>query len=66
MARHGARRPDRPRIWQITSSGIKNEFPHTLTEWLDRINRCFYAPWSLKFCHFKSVYLPSYENSDLP
>ncbi|MDK8464750.1 alkaline phosphatase D family protein [Marinobacter sp. SS13-12] len=39
-------RPDRPRIWQITSSGIKNEFPHTLMEWLDRINRWLYAPWS--------------------
>jgi hypothetical protein len=39
-------RPDRPRIWQITSSGIKNEFPHTLMAWLDRINRWLYAPWS--------------------
>ncbi|PXX90316.1 hypothetical protein DIT71_12520 [Marinobacter vulgaris] len=39
-------RPDWPRIWQITSSGIKNEFPHTLMEWLDRINRWLYAPWS--------------------
>ncbi len=39
-------RPDRPRIWQITSSGIKNEFPRTLMEWLDRINRWLYAPWS--------------------
>ncbi|MDF0752006.1 alkaline phosphatase family protein [Marinobacter sp. 71-i] len=39
-------RPDRPRIWQITSSGIKNEFPPTLMEWLDRINRWLYAPWS--------------------
>ncbi|MCK7543498.1 alkaline phosphatase family protein [Marinobacter bryozoorum] len=39
-------RPDRPAIWQITSSGIKNEFPHTLLEWLDRINRWLYAPWS--------------------
>jgi len=39
-------RPDRPRIWQITSSGIKNEFPHTLLEWLDRLNRWLYAPWS--------------------
>ncbi|QCF26921.1 alkaline phosphatase D family protein [Hydrocarboniclastica marina] len=40
------RKPDRPRIWQITSSGIKNEFPHSLMEWLDRINRWLYAPWS--------------------
>ncbi len=39
-------RPDRLRIWQITSSGIKNEFPHTLLEWLDRMNRWLYAPWS--------------------
>ncbi|MBQ0834327.1 MULTISPECIES: alkaline phosphatase D family protein [unclassified Marinobacter] len=39
-------RPGQPRIWQITSSGIKNEFPHTLLEWLDRINRWLYAPWS--------------------
>lgn len=39
-------RPDRPRIWQITSSGIKNEFPHLLLEWLDRMNRWLYAPWS--------------------
>ena len=39
-------RPERPRIWQITSSGIKNEFPHTLLEWLDRVNRWLYAPWS--------------------
>lgn len=39
-------RPDRPRIWQITSSGIKNEFPRTLLEWLDRLNRWLYAPWS--------------------
>jgi hypothetical protein len=39
-------RPDRPRIWQITSSGIKNEFPNTLLEGLDRMNRWLYAPWS--------------------
>lgn len=39
-------KPDRPRIWQITSSGIKNEFPRTLLEWLDRLNRWLYAPWS--------------------
>jgi len=35
-----------PRIWQITSSGIKNEFPHGLLEWLDRLNRWLYSPWS--------------------
>ncbi len=35
-----------PRIWQITSSGIKNQFPDTLLEWLDRLNRWLYAPYS--------------------
>ena len=35
-----------PRIWQITSSGIKNEFPPTLLEWFDRINRWLYSPRS--------------------
>lgn len=35
-----------PQIWQITSSGIKNEFPNTLLEWLDRLNRWLFAPWS--------------------
>ncbi|MEP1217107.1 MAG: alkaline phosphatase D family protein [Marinobacter sp.] len=35
-----------PKIWQITSSGIKNEFPGSLLEWLDRLNRWLYAPWS--------------------
>lgn len=35
-----------PRIWQITSSGLKNEFPRTLLKWLDRLNRWLYAPWS--------------------
>jgi hypothetical protein len=39
-------KPDRPRTWQITSSGIKNEFPHSLMEWLDRMNRWLYAPRS--------------------
>ena len=36
----------RPQIWQITSSGIKNEFPHRLLDWLDRLNRWLYASWS--------------------
>lgn len=36
----------RPRIWQITSSGIKNEFPDTLLEWFDRLNRWLFAPYS--------------------
>jgi len=35
-----------PAIWQITSSGIKNEFPNSLLEWLDRLNRWLFAPWS--------------------
>ena len=35
-----------PAIWQITSSGIKNEFPNRLLEWLDRLNRWLFAPWS--------------------
>lgn len=35
-----------PHIWQITSSGIKNEFPNTLLEWMDRLNRWLFAPWS--------------------
>lgn len=35
-----------PRIWQITSSGIKNEFPATLLEWFDRLNRWLYSPRS--------------------
>ena len=36
----------RPNIWQITSSGVKNEFPRGLLNWLDRLNRWLYAPWS--------------------
>ena len=35
-----------PRIWQITSSGVKNEFPRRLLDWFDRLNRWLYAPWS--------------------
>ncbi len=35
-----------PRLWQITSSGIKNAFPDTLLDWFDRLNRWLYAPWS--------------------
>jgi hypothetical protein len=35
-----------PNIWQITSSGVKNEFPDTLLDWFDRLNRWLYAPWS--------------------
>lgn len=36
----------RQKIWQITSSGIKNEFPETLLTWFDRLNRWLYAPYS--------------------
>ncbi|WP_227370231.1 alkaline phosphatase family protein [Halomonas sp. M20] len=39
-------RDEKPHIWQITSSGIKNGFPDTLLDWFDRINRWLYAPWS--------------------
>jgi hypothetical protein len=35
-----------PRIWQVTSSGIKNEFPRRLLDWFDRLNRWLYAPRS--------------------
>ncbi|WP_248748595.1 alkaline phosphatase D family protein [Pseudomonas sp. MWU15-20650] len=35
-----------PRIWQITSSGIKNEFPPRQLEWFDRLNRWLYSPRS--------------------
>jgi hypothetical protein len=35
-----------PHIWQITSSGIKNEFPRGLLEWLDRLNRWLFSPRS--------------------
>ena len=35
-----------PRLWQITSSGLKNTFPDTLLDWFDRLNRWLYAPYS--------------------
>ena len=35
-----------PKIWQITSSGIKNEFPKRLLDGLDRANRWLFTPWS--------------------
>ncbi|WP_432695461.1 alkaline phosphatase D family protein [Marinobacterium sp. YM272] len=35
-----------PKIWQITSSGLKNEFPAGLLKGFDRLNRWLYAPWS--------------------
>ncbi len=39
-------RDNSPHIWQITSSGIKNEFPGKPLKWLDRLNRWMYAPYS--------------------
>ena len=36
-------RRNSPNIWQITCSGFKNEFPHDLLRWFDRINRWLYA-----------------------
>ncbi|MDZ3990755.1 alkaline phosphatase D family protein [Pseudomonas sp. Teo4] len=35
-----------PHLWQITSSGIKNEFPERLLAVLDRLNRWLYSPRS--------------------
>ncbi|MCK2042812.1 alkaline phosphatase family protein [Chromohalobacter sp. TMW 2.2308] len=35
-----------PRLWQITSSGLKNEFPTRLLDVFDRLNRWLYAPAS--------------------
>jgi hypothetical protein len=35
-----------PNIWQITSSGIRNEFPPKLLDVFDRLNRWLYAPSS--------------------
>lgn len=40
------RRQDGPKLWQITSSGIKNEFPPTLLRLFDRLNRHLYGPHS--------------------
>ncbi len=34
------------RIFQITSSGIKNQFPSGLLRWLERLNRYLYASYS--------------------
>jgi hypothetical protein len=33
-------------ITQITSSGIKNEFPDKLLKWFDRLNRILYSKYS--------------------
>jgi hypothetical protein len=35
-----------PHIWQITSSGIKNQFPQPLIGLFDRMNCWFYGPYS--------------------
>ncbi|MCB5161912.1 alkaline phosphatase D family protein [Marinomonas algarum] len=35
-----------PDVWQITSSGIRNEFPARLLDTFDRLNRWLYAPKS--------------------
>jgi hypothetical protein len=35
-----------PNITQITSSGIKNEFPDKLLKWFDRLNRILYSKYS--------------------
>jgi len=36
-------RKNSPDIWQITCSGLKNEFPVQLLLWFDRLNRWLYA-----------------------
>lgn len=40
------RRRNSPDIWQITSSGLRNTFPEGLLNWLDRLNRWLFAPYS--------------------
>ena len=37
-SRHGV-----PHLWQVTSSGIKNQFPEKLLDTLDRLNRWLYS-----------------------
>ncbi|MDR5897831.1 alkaline phosphatase D family protein [Halomonas vilamensis] len=39
-------RHEGPKLWQVTSSGVKNAFPDTLLDWFDRANRWLYAPRS--------------------
>jgi hypothetical protein len=36
-------RRNSPKIVQVTSSGIKNEFPEKLLNWLDKLNQLLYA-----------------------
>ncbi|MGY4523252.1 alkaline phosphatase D family protein [Pseudomonas sp. TE21394] len=43
LIRHRQRNPH---LWQVTSSGIKNEFPRRLLDVLDRLNRWLYSPRS--------------------
>ncbi|MDH0302181.1 MULTISPECIES: alkaline phosphatase D family protein [unclassified Pseudomonas] len=43
LIRHSQRSPH---LWQVTSSGIKNEFPRRLLDVLDRLNRWLYSPRS--------------------
>jgi len=40
------RQKNSPRVWQITCSGIRNEFPRTLLEWFDRLDRWLYSAQS--------------------
>lgn len=39
-------RHNSPNITQITSSGIKNEFPEKLLKWFDSLNRILYSKYS--------------------
>jgi len=39
-------RHNSPNIIQITSSGIKNEFPDKLLQWFDKLNRILYSKFS--------------------
>jgi hypothetical protein len=39
-------RHNSPNITQITSSGIKNEFPDKLLKWFDKLNRILYSKYS--------------------
>tara|TARA_R110000751_G_C13795394_1_gene483434 strand:+ start:69045 stop:70952 length:1908 start_codon:yes stop_codon:yes gene_type:complete len=39
-------RNNSPNITQITSSGIKNEFPDKLLKWFDKLNRILYSKYS--------------------
>lgn len=39
-------RAEGPRLWQVTSSGVKNEFPRRLLDMFDRLNRWLYSPRS--------------------